>query len=68
MEQRVSLITLGVADVERARTFYERLGWTPTLVLDDVVFFQSGGSVVSLWGRDQLPRTRASTIQAGGAA
>ncbi len=54
MEQRVSLVTLGVADVERARTFYERLGWTPTLVLDDVVFFQAGGSVVSLWGRDQL--------------
>jgi predicted lactoylglutathione lyase len=55
MEQRVSLITLGVADLERARGFYEKLGWrTGAEPGDDVVFFQSGGMVVALWGRDQL--------------
>jgi predicted lactoylglutathione lyase len=55
MEQRVSLITLGVADLERARGFYEKLGWkTGVEPGDDVVFFQSGGMVVALWGRDQL--------------
>jgi predicted lactoylglutathione lyase len=55
MEQRVSLITLGVADVERARRFYEALGWkTGAEPGDDVVFFQAGGMVLALWGRDQL--------------
>jgi predicted lactoylglutathione lyase len=55
MEQRVSLITLGVRDLGRARRFYEALGWTTNAAPDDdVVFFQAGGMVVALWGRDQL--------------
>lgn len=55
MDQRISLVTLGVADVSRARAFYEALGWRPsTSPSDDVVFFQAGGMVLGLWGRDQL--------------
>ncbi len=55
MEQRLSLITLGVSDLARARAFYEALGWkTRAEPEDDVVFFQSGGMIVALWGRDQL--------------
>jgi uncharacterized protein len=55
MEQRVSLITLGVADLARARRFYEGLGWvTNAGPDDDVVFFQAGGMIVALWGRAQL--------------
>lgn len=54
MDQRVSLITLGVADVDAARAFYERLGWRCDLPLDDVAFFKAGGLVFSLWGRDRL--------------
>jgi uncharacterized protein len=55
MEQRVSLITLGVADLARARAFYEALGWTTGAApADDVVFFQAGGMIVALWGRAQL--------------
>jgi uncharacterized protein len=55
VEQRVSLITLGVADLPRARAFYEALGWTTgAQPADDVVFFQAGGMIVALWGRDQL--------------
>jgi uncharacterized protein len=55
MEQRVSLVTLGVADLERARAFYEGLGWvTRAEAGDDVVFFQTGGMVVALWSREQL--------------
>lgn len=50
----MSLITLGVADVERARSFYEHLGWQVGLALDDTVFFQAGGTIVGLWGREQL--------------
>jgi uncharacterized protein len=55
MEQRVSLITLGVRDLARARAFYEALGWTTNAGPDDdVVFFQAGGMIVSLWDRAQL--------------
>ena len=55
MEQRVSLITLGVSDLERARAFYEALGWTTGAAPDDdVVFFQAGGMIVALWSRAQL--------------
>jgi uncharacterized protein len=55
MDQRVSLITLGVADVGRARGFYEALGWkTGAEPGDDVVFFQTGGMILALWGREQL--------------
>lgn len=56
MEQRVSLITLGVADLERALSFYRALGWTPhtSSVPGEVVFFDAGGLVVALWGRASL--------------
>lgn len=55
MEQRVSLVTLGVSDLAEARRFYEALGWTTRAAPDDdVVFFQTGGLVVSLWSRAQL--------------
>jgi predicted lactoylglutathione lyase len=55
MEQRVSLVTLGVADLARARAFYEALGWrTGAAPADDVVFFQAGGMIVALWSREKL--------------
>ncbi len=55
MDQRVSVITLGVADLDRARAFYEALGWTsPSVPEDGVVFFQCGGMVVALWSRASL--------------
>jgi uncharacterized protein len=55
MEQRVSLITLGVAELGRARAFYEALGWrTDAQPDDDVVFFQASGMIVALWDRRRL--------------
>jgi catechol 2,3-dioxygenase-like lactoylglutathione lyase family enzyme len=55
VEQRVSLVTLGVRDLARARAFYEALGWTTGAEAgDDVVFFRAGGMVLSLWSREQL--------------
>jgi catechol 2,3-dioxygenase-like lactoylglutathione lyase family enzyme len=55
VRQRASLITLGVADIERARSFYEALGWTTAAEPGaDVVFFQAGGMVLALWGRKEL--------------
>ncbi|TML90982.1 MAG: VOC family protein [Actinobacteria bacterium] len=53
MEPRLSLITLGVTDLERARAFYERLGWRGQEV-EETVFFEAGGVVLVLWGRDKL--------------
>jgi catechol 2,3-dioxygenase-like lactoylglutathione lyase family enzyme len=53
VEQRVSLITLGVADVAVARAFYERLGWEGKEV-EETVFFQAGGLGFVLWGREKL--------------
>jgi predicted lactoylglutathione lyase len=55
VKQRVTVITLGVDDLERARAFYEALGWaTGAEPGDDVVFFQAGDMVFALWGRAQL--------------
>jgi catechol 2,3-dioxygenase-like lactoylglutathione lyase family enzyme len=55
MKQRVSLITLGVSDLGRARGFYEKLGWrTGAAADDDVVFFQAGDMIVALWDRARL--------------
>lgn len=56
MDQRLSLITLGVADLARARSFYvDGLGWTPSSYGNEAVaFFQLGGMVLALFGRDDL--------------
>jgi len=55
VDQRLSLVTLGVRDLERARRFYEALGWTSGAApADDVVFFQATCMIVALWGREQL--------------
>ena len=57
MEQRISLVTLGVADLDRARRFYEALGWTSDAEPGaDIVFFQAGGLIVALWGRADLAK------------
>jgi predicted lactoylglutathione lyase len=55
MKQRINVVTLGVVDLGRARGFYEALGWTTNAEPgDDVVFFQAGEMVVSLWDRARL--------------
>ncbi|MDX6586645.1 MAG: uncharacterized protein QOI31_1118 [Solirubrobacterales bacterium] len=54
MEQRLSLITIGVADLERSRKFYEALGWEGRSPDGDVIFFQTGGMIVALWDRAKL--------------
>jgi predicted lactoylglutathione lyase len=66
VEQRLSLVTLGVADLRRARAFYETLGWsTRAEPDDDVVFFQAGGAVIALWGRDELAED-SGVVDTGG--
>jgi uncharacterized protein len=65
VEQRLSLVTLGVSDLGRARRFYEALGWqTGAAPDDDVAFFQAGGTVLALWGRGELAED--SGVEDGG--
>jgi uncharacterized protein len=68
MEQRLSLVTLGVADVSRAQAFYEAVGWHLDGGVDDetdhVAFFQAGGLVFALWDRGKLAED--SGVEDGG--
>jgi len=65
VRERISLITLGVHDLTRARRFYEALGWhTGAADADDVVFFQAGEMVLGLWDRGKLAED--SRVQDGG--
>jgi uncharacterized protein len=65
MEQRVSLVTLGVSDVARARAFYEALGWSGESPDGSIVWFQAGGMIVSLWDRPSLANDSA-VVDLGG--
>jgi predicted lactoylglutathione lyase len=55
MEQRITLVTLGVSDLARSRRFYEALGWRGQEI-EETVFFQAGGLGLVLWSRDKLAR------------
>ena len=61
MEQRLSLITLGVADLGRAVGFYESLGWRVAndVEAQDVAFFQADCMAVALWRREELAKDSA---------
>ena len=54
MRQSVSLITLGVANYARAKAFYEAIGWSPAMDVEETAFFQCNGVVLTLWARDKL--------------
>jgi catechol 2,3-dioxygenase-like lactoylglutathione lyase family enzyme len=62
----MTLITLGVTDLARARSFYEALGWTSGAAPDDdVVFFKTPGCIVALWDRGRLAADSAVTDPGG---
>ena len=69
MDQRLSLITLGVGDVSRAQAFYEALGWHLDGGVDDetdhVAFFQTPGLILALWDRGKLARDSGVTDTGG---
>jgi catechol 2,3-dioxygenase-like lactoylglutathione lyase family enzyme len=57
MEQRLSIVTLGVSDLARSREFYERLGWRRSMSNSDgIVFFQAGGMALALYPRQELAK------------
>jgi catechol 2,3-dioxygenase-like lactoylglutathione lyase family enzyme len=66
MEQRISLITLGVADVARARAFYAALGFEePGEQRPEVAFLPAGGLILALWSRESLAEDSAVTDSGG---
>jgi len=67
MEQRLSLVTLGVVDLERSRHFYEQgLGWRSSYASQEIVFFQVGGLVLGLFPRGDLLADMQRPTDAGG--
>jgi catechol 2,3-dioxygenase-like lactoylglutathione lyase family enzyme len=57
MDQRISLITLGVRDLAASKKFYvEGLGWKPAFENKEIIFFQAGGLIFALFLRDELAR------------
>ena len=54
MEQRLSLVTLGVSDYSRAKAFYEALGWSTAMDVEETAFFRTNGTILVLWARDKL--------------
>jgi catechol 2,3-dioxygenase-like lactoylglutathione lyase family enzyme len=67
MEQRVSIITLGVANLQRSREFYERLGWRRSMPQNEgIVFFQIGGMALALYPRDELAKDANVPSEVGG--
>ena len=54
MKPKISLVTLGVADLDRSRSFYSALGWQSTNTEDSVAFFELDGVVLGLYGWDDL--------------
>jgi uncharacterized protein len=67
MEQRVSLITLGVVDLQRSREFYERLGWKRAVrAAEGIVFFQTGGMALALYPRTSLAADAAVSPDGAG--
>ncbi len=57
MDQRISLITLGVKDLAASKEFYaDGLGWKPAFENDQIVFFQAGGMIFALFLRDELAK------------
>jgi len=69
MEQRISIVTLGVANLDRSRTFYERLGWRRSMAnAEGVVFFQAGGMALALYPRSELAKEANVAVEGRGFA
>lgn len=67
MEPRISLITLGVSDLARARAFYERLGFRASAISQgDIVFFQCGAMALALFPREELAKDAEVAEQGSG--
>lgn len=66
MDNRISLVTLAVANVQRSRDFYAALGWMPRVAMDDLAFYQAGGMVLGLWDGKQFAAETGLPMASGG--
>lgn len=69
--QRITLVTLGVADLETSRAFYERIGWRPSIAQEGVAFYQMQGAALALFGLADLAEDQgrpAAELGAGAAS
>ncbi len=67
MQPRLTLVTLGVSDLARARAFYEAWGWKASSASQpEVAFFQANGLALALWGRADLAKDAGRCRQANG--
>jgi uncharacterized protein len=67
MEQRLSIVTLGVADLTRSREFYECLGWRRSMAnAEGIVFFQAGGMALALFPRNELAKDAGLSAEGSG--
>lgn len=67
MDQRLTLITLGVADLARARAFYEALGWVRSVKnAEGVAFYQAGSMALALWPRAELAKDAGISAEGSG--
>jgi uncharacterized protein len=67
MEQRLSIVTLGVTDLEQSRKFYERLGWRKANAkAEGIVFFQAGGMALALYPREELAKDASVSAEGHG--
>jgi catechol 2,3-dioxygenase-like lactoylglutathione lyase family enzyme len=67
MEQRVSIVTLGVADLERSSAFYEGLGWRRSMAKSEgIIFFQTGGMALALYPRLELAKDATVPLEGHG--
>lgn len=69
MQQQISVITLGVADIDRSRRFYvEGFGWTPVFENDEVIFYQMNGLMLGTWSRAALEADMLRLVGVGAGA
>jgi len=69
MQQQISVVTLGVADLARSKRFYvDGFGWTPVFENEEIVFFQMNGFVLGLWLKGKLAEDMKRAAGGGAAA
>lgn len=68
MQQQISIVTLGVADLERSRRFYvEGFGWSPVFRNDEIIFYQMNGLMLGAWLQAALEQDMRRGLQRAGA-
>lgn len=67
MEQRITLLTLGVRDLSKSTAFFERLGWKRSVRdAEGVSFFQCGSIAISLWSMEELAEDAGISVEGAG--